>query len=350
MTSNPKERSVAPRGGPMSRRSVLLLAGVTLLAPALALAQPKPPAKMPRVAVIFVTSPPSEFQLPDPLNPAMRAFVHGMREAGYVHGRNVILDLRSLESRWQRLDDMVADLARLKTDVLHIPATPLLMRVRKLNTTIPIVWAGSSDLAGTGLVQSLSRPGGNITGMTTDVGTDVEGKRLELLLGVLPKPGRVAYLGAGEWQGSAGDGVRSIAERLGLSVFHAGATTSDYSAAMEQMRREKVNAFFVEPSATSYGFRRVIGEFAVKSGIPSSCPWSELAEQGCLMSYGVNVQEVYRRLTTHYVDRILKGAKAGDLPIERPTKFDLVVNLRTAKAIGLSIPQSFLVRADRVIE
>jgi len=331
----------------MSRRSVLLFAGVTLLAPALVLAQPKPPAKMPRVAVIFVTSPPSEFQLPDPINPAMRAFVHGMREAGYVHGRNVILDLRSLESKWERLDDMVADLVRLKTDVLHIPSTPLLMGVRKLNTTIPIAWAGATDLAGTGLVESLSRPGGNITGMTTDVGTDVEGKRLELLLSVLPQASRIAYLGAGE---SQGDGFRSTAQRLGMSVFYAGATTSDYSAAIDRIRKEKVHAFFVEHSATSYGFRRVIGEFAATSGIASSCGFSEIAELGCLMSYGPNIPEIYRRLTTYYIDKILKGGNPGDLPIERPTKFDLVVNLKTAKALGVKIPQSFLLRADRVIE
>jgi putative ABC transport system substrate-binding protein len=334
----------------MRRRTVLQLAGVTLFAPELVFAQTKAPAKIPRVAVIFVTSPPSEFQLPDPINPAMRAFVHGMREAGYVHGRNVILDLRSLESKWERLDDMVADLVRLKTDVLHIPSTPLLMRVRKLNTTIPIVWSGGTDLGGTGLVQSLSRPGGNITGMTTDVGSDVEGKRLELLLGVVPKLSRIAYLGTGEWQDSASDGFRSIAQRLSVSVLYAGATTSDYGAAMERIRHEKVHAFFVEASATSYGFRRVIGEFAATSGIPSSCPWSELAEQGCLMSYGVNVPELYRRLTTYYIDRILKGAKPGDLAIERPTKFELVVNLKTAKAVGVKIPQSFLLRADRVIE
>jgi putative ABC transport system substrate-binding protein len=301
--------------------------------------------------VIFVTSPPSEFKLPDPINPAMRAFVHGMREAGYVHGHNVILDLRSLESKWDRLDDMVADLVRLKTDVLHIPSTPLLVRIEKLDTTIPIVWSGTSDLVGTGLVQSLSRPGGKVTGMTTDVGPDLEGKRLELLLQVLPRARRVAYLGTREeWNGGGGERVRSTAQRLGLTVFHAGSTTSDYAAAFQQIHKEKAQAFFVEASATSYGFRRVIGEFAATSGIPSSCPWAELAEQGCLMSYGMNIGELYRRMTTHYIDKILKGASPGELPIERPTKFDLIVNVKTAKAIGVKIPQSFLLRADRVIE
>jgi putative ABC transport system substrate-binding protein len=245
---------------------------------------------------------------------------------------------------------MVADLVRLKTDVLHIPSTPLLMRVRKLDTTIPIVWSGASDLGGAGLVQSLSRPGGNVTGMSTDIGSDVEGKRLELLLEVVPKRSRIAYLGTGEWQGAGGGGFQSIAQRLSVSVLHAAATTSDYGAAMEQIRNAKVHAFFVEASATSYGFRRVIGEFAATSGIPSSCPWSELAEQGCLMSYGVNVPEVYRRLTTYYIDRILKGTNPGELPIERPSTFELVINLKTAKAVGVKIPQSVLLRADRVIE
>ena len=337
-------------GDRKNRRTVLQLVGVTLFAPGLVLAQTKATAKIPRVAVIFVTSPPSEFVGPDPINPGMRAFVHGMRDLGYVDGRNVILDLRSLESKWERLDGMVADLVRLKTDVMWIPSTPLLARVVKLGTAIPIVVLGTSDLVETGLVRSLSRPGGNITGFTLDVGPDLEGKRLELLLEVLPKARRIAYLGTREeWEGVPGEGVQSAARRLGVTVFYAGATTSDYGAAMAQIRKEKPHAFFVSPGATSYGFRRIIGEFAASSGVPSSCGFSEIVELGCLMSYGTNIPEVIRRLTS-YVDKILKGAKPGDLPIERPTIFELVVNLKTAKAAGVKIPQSVLLRVDRVVE
>jgi putative ABC transport system substrate-binding protein len=334
----------------MNRRAVLQLAGATLFAPMLVLAQTKPPPKIPRVAVIFVTSPPSEFVGPDPINPAMRAFVHGMRELGYVDGRNVILDLRSLEGRWERLEGMVADLVRLKTDVIHIPSTPLVARVAKLGTTIPIVASGTSDVVEKGLVQSLSRPGGNITGVTVDTGSDVEAKRLELLLEVVPKARRVAFLGTREeWESLPGDGVRSAARRLGVTAFYAGATTLDYASAIEEIRKEKPHAFFVSASPTSYGFRRIIGEFAASSGIPSSCPWSDLVDQGCLMSYGNSVQEIYRRVTS-YVDKILKGAKPGELPIERPTKFELVINLKTAQATGVKIPQSVLLRVDRVVE
>ena len=304
---------------------------------------------MPRVGFILITPTPAEFTGPDPINPAVRGFVHGLRDLGYVNGKTVIIDIRSIESQLKRLEGIVADLVRLKTDVI-VCSGSLTPRVAKLAPGVPIVMPGSVSSVGTDLIESYARPGGNVTGITMDAGPDLEAKRLSLLLEILPGARRVAYVGPNaQWESAYGGKFRSAARALNVAVINATAKVPDYSVAIERIRKENANAIFVSAASQNYGYRDQIGELLRTIGVPSTCAWGELADAGCMMSFGVDVPYAFRSLAG-YVDKILRGAKPGDLPIEQPTKFEFVVNLKTAKTLGLSVPQAILVRADRVIE
>jgi putative ABC transport system substrate-binding protein len=319
-----------------------------LCAPLWAGAQQAP--KMHRVAYLATTSPLSELIGPDPANPALRALVHGLRDLGYLEGRNLVLDIRSLEGKWERTEEFAADFARLGTDVIVLATYTLVPAVRKVTGSIPIVMLAGGDMIGSGLVQSYARPGGNITGLRTDVDTDVEAKRLELMLELAPRLTRIAYLGSLEdWEGIYGQAVQAAARRRQVQLFHAPSTSKGFAGGFAAVKSGRADAFLVAHGAVPYAFRREIGEFAATSGVPSSCAHSEAVAHGCLMSYGADLPDVFRRVAG-YVDRILKGTNAGDLPIEQPTKFELVINLRTAKRLGVTIPRSILLRADRVIE
>lgn len=320
-----------------------------LIVPSSALAQPKPAGRMPRVGFVLITPTPAEFTGPDPTNPAVRGFVHGLRDLGYVSGRNVVVDIRSIESKWDRLEGIIADLVRLKTDVI-VCSGALVSRVAKLAPGVPIVIPGQASYVGTDLIKTYARPGGNVTGITMDAGPDIEAKRLALLLEILPGARRVAYVGPGEhWEGGNGEKFRSAARAMKVAVIDAGAKVPDYSVAVERIRKEKPDAVFVSSASQNYGYRDQIGELVRTIGVPSTCAWAELADAGCMMSFGVDVPHAFRSLAG-YVDKILKGAKPGDLPIEQPAKFEIVVNLKIAKALGITLPRSVLLRADRVIE
>jgi putative ABC transport system substrate-binding protein len=287
---------------------------------------------------------------PEPINVAAGAFVRGLRALGYAEGRNLILERRSAEGTFERFASIVAELLSLNVDVIVVSSTQLAQRAREVTTAVPIVLGVSTDPVGSGLAQSLARPGGNVTGLTSDVGPDIQGKRLELLKGAVPRASRVAFLGTKKlWDVVYQKSIKAGAQALGLTVFLAEHTPTDYTGAFTLISRERPDALFVAPSSENYAQRRLIVDFATSNRLPNIHAFRESVEYGGLMSYGVNVADLFRR-AGGYVDKILKGAKPGDLPIEQPTKFELVINLTTAKALGLTIPPSLLLRADQVIE
>ncbi|MDH4172579.1 MAG: ABC transporter substrate-binding protein [Betaproteobacteria bacterium] len=306
--------------------------------------------KVHSVAYIATNSPVSALSGPDPAVPVARAFVHRLRDLGYVDGRNLRLEMRSLEGDWGRTEQVVAELMQRGIDVLLLPTSALVPRVRKVAPEVPIVMLVGSNVMQTGLVQSLGRPGGNITGLAVDVDTEIEAKRLEMLLELAPGAKRVAFVSsAAELASIYGQRVQATARRLGVALLHAESATAGYAGAFAFLARERPQALLVAHGAASYAFRREIGELARASEIPSSCAHAETVAHGCLMSYGASLAHVFVR-AADYVDKILKGARAGELPIEQPTVFELAVNLGTARAIGLEVPSSILLRADRVFD
>jgi putative tryptophan/tyrosine transport system substrate-binding protein len=201
-----------------------------------------------------------------------------------------------------------------------------------------------------GLVASLARPGGNLTGLTIDISPEIEAKRLELLKAAIPTLRRIAYLGTNAaWESAATQALRRAARLFGVEVLHVEHIPTDYGAAFAAVTRLQPDAIFASYTPETYAHRQSIAEFALKHRLPGMYPYQEMAEAGGLMSYGMSVPDLFR-LSAHYVDKILKGAKPADLPIEQPTKFELVINRRTANALGLDLPQSLLLRADRVVE
>ena len=336
----------------MKRRSVFVcLAALLGIAAAFEVAAQQS-GKVARVAYVATTSPLSEISGPVPLNPAPRGLVHGLRELGWVEGRNLILERRSAEGNLDRLPDIVAELVHTHTEVIMVPGGAVARVMKDGRFTLPIVVAGVDDLLGSGLVKSFAHPGGNVTGVLYDVDMDSDAKRLQFLLELLPKkPSRIAFLGTkADWENDIGKNVQALAEKVGIQLIHVEGATRGFANAFEVIRKQKPDALFVARGPSTYGFRHQIGEFALSSRLPSSCPGTtEFTEAGCLMSYGFSIFELFRRAASH-VDRILKGEKPGDLPIERPSTFELTINLKTARALGIVVPESFRARADRVIE
>ncbi len=300
---------------------------------------------------ISVPMPAEAIAGPVPTSPAMRAIVDRLKALGYIEGRNLILDRRSrygLDA--QGMDDLMADIVHTKPDVILLDGTGQALRASKLTSSIPIVMASSIDPVGAGLAHSLARPGRNVTGLVTDVGTSSEEKRLEIFLELLPKARRLAFVGTKrDWENPAGRAIQSIAAKRRLDLFFAEGKSSGFADALEALRRRKSEAFFIANSPSTGPFMASFAEFTLSSGIPSSGGVTEMAEQGCLMAYGQTARNFYSYAVT-YVDKILKGAKPGDLPIEQPTRFELVINMKTARALGIKVPQAVLLRADRVIE
>ena len=319
----------------------VLVAALTCAAPAYGQKD-----KVHRVAYLHTTTPLS--QLRDSVT--FPAFVNRLRELGYVEGRNLIVDLYSLEGRLERAPEILAAIVSSKADVIYTPSQSVIERNYQATGGIPVVTLATWNLVGTGLAQSLARPGGTVTGFIFDVDEGVEAKRLELLREVVPRVTRVAYLGVPLlWESPAGKRVRDAAQRLGLSLFHAAYEGADVQAASAVIAREAPEAVFVPLGVASFVYRKQIGEFVSAKRLPCIAGFKELVEFGCLMSYGVDVIDVTVR-AAGYVAKILGGAKPGELPIQQPTKFELVINLRAAKTLGITIPQMTLLRADRVIQ
>jgi putative ABC transport system substrate-binding protein len=265
-----------------------------------------------------------------------------------VEGQNFILELRSVEGQMARASEVAAEVVRLNVDVI-VTATPEITRqAQRATATVPIVMFSRAPVE-EGLVVSLARPGGNITGLTNDTGPDLQGKLLELLREGVPKLRRVAYLGPrAEWEGPGGMSARGAAGALGLNLFLAEPSPNDYTGAFDLIARERPDAIIISQDATHYPHRRLIAEFAAKKKLPTMGSYREFVEAGGLMSYGHDSRDIYRRIAI-YVDKILNGAKPADLPVEQPTKFELVISLKTAATLGLTIPQSLRVRADEII-
>ncbi len=276
------------------------------------------------------------------------AFLQGLRELGYVDGQNVFIEYRYAETKLDRLPKLAAELVGLKVDVIVVGGGAT--RVAKNATsTIPIVVGSAGDLVGGGLVVSLAKPGGNITG-STDISPDVSGKRLELLKEVLSKAARVAVLFSGSE--SDLDEVRQTeiaAGHLGVKVQRVKTRNpNEFADAYAMMLKQQANAVIFIQGADTLSHRKELSELALKHRLPSMCETSVWTEDGCLMNYGPDLLYLWRRAAV-FVDKILKGGKPADLPIEQPTKFELVINLKAAKQIGLAIPPSVLARADKVI-
>jgi putative ABC transport system substrate-binding protein len=300
--------------------------------------------KMPRIGVLAGGSPSST-------SPLREAFREGLREFGYVEGENIILEFRYGEAKGERLPDLAAELVRLKVDVIVTSSTPAIQAVKEATRTIPVVMAFSGDPVGTGLVASLSKPGGNITGLS-DIGPEISGKQLELLKEAFPTISRVAFLFNPSNQGNR---LRLKATELTagelkvqIQPFEVRSAT-DFEKVFSAISKGEAQALMTVRDPAIYNNQIRIVQFATQNRLPTMHMDSVPVEAGGLMSYGPNVPDLFRRAAA-YVDKILKGAKPADLPVARPTKFELVVNLKTAKQIGLTIPQSVLYRADKVIK
>jgi len=275
-----------------------------------------------------------------------------VRELGYVEGQNIAIESRWAEGKYDRLPGLAAELVRLKVDVLVTQAAPAIQAAKEATRTIPIVMAISGDPIGTGFVASLARPGGNITGLSL-LATELSGKRLELLKEAIPKLSRVAVIWNSSSPGMAHRfrEVQAAARALGvrLQSLEVRGDPSDFEGAFSAATKERPDGLLVvlDPFTTLH--RRRIGEFAAGSRLPAVYGSSAFPEAGGLMSYGPNIPDMYRR-AAFYVDKILKGAKPADLPVEQPRKFELVINLKTAKELGITIPPEVLLQADRVIK
>jgi ABC-type uncharacterized transport system substrate-binding protein len=322
----------------MDRRSFLgTLAGGLLAAPLVAPAQ-QPRGKSARIGLLG--------DVPSFLDEAFR---EGLRELGYNEGQNIVIEHRSPEWKYERLPGLAADLVRLKVDVI-VAASPAATKAAKQATsTIPIVFTVSGDPVADGFVASLARPGGNITGLAT-IGPELVGKQLEMLKGVAPTVSRVAVLQNPNSHRGVLRQAEGAARGLGVQLHSLEARTpSEIETAFAAMRRQRVDGILVLRDAVFRAQRAQIIALAAKNRLPAVYGLREEAEAGGLIAYGASVPQLYRRAAT-YVDRILKGAKPVDLPVEQPTEFELVINLKTAKTLGLTIPPSLLQRADQVIE
>ena len=282
----------------------------------------------------------------------IQAFESGLREKGYTLGRDVVIEYRFADGRLERLPELAADLVRLKVDVIFTGANPGTTAARRATTTIPIVMASAFNPVEEGLVESLARPGGNVTGLTLDPGEEILTKRLQLLREVSPKLSRVAVLtGIGvAFTPSQVNTLEDAGRGLGMTILPVefrGA--DDIGEAFTRIRSARADAVIVSSGPVILNQRARIAELAVKSRLLAIGPNRQLADSGFLMTYGPSTTDQWRR-ATGYVDRILKGARPADLPVEQPATFELVINLVTAKALRLTIPQSVLARADEVIQ
>jgi len=285
-------------------------------------------------------------------DPNLEAFRQGLRDLGYVEGQNLVIAYRYAEGRDERLADLAAELVRLKLDVIVTVASGATRAVQHATRTIPIVMAGGSDPVGDGLVASLARPGGNTTG-SSNLTVELPGKRLEILKEAVPQRARIAVLAnpAAPGYESAMHNLTVAAQALGLHLHVVELRSPDeLDAAFAAMPRAGADALIVvgDPLLLDSLRGRTV-DLAAKHRLPAMYSWQELVVAGGLMSYGPSLPDMHRRLAV-YVDKILQGAKPADLPVEQPTKFELIINLKTAKALGLTIPPSLLLLADEVIQ
>ena len=331
---------------PIARRRLLIAFGAgALAAPLGAFAQQQ--VKVRRIAFLAVRSRPS------PTNPEVYydAFVQGMRDLGYVEGKNLVIEWRYAEGKFERLPGLAAELVRMNPEVILTHTTPSTEALQRATSTIPIVMTSIADPVSSGFAASLARPGGNITGLSI-ITIDLSPKYLELLKIMVPALSRAAFLvnPGNSTHPATLKSVQAAARQRGVKVLPMDARTAEeIERGFASMRRERADAVIIPGDGFFIGQQRQLADLAARYRLPSMYPFREYVAAGGLMSYGQNIGDFYRRAAT-YVDKILKGAKPGDLPIEQPTKIHLAINRKTAKALGITIPQELLIRADEVIE
>jgi putative tryptophan/tyrosine transport system substrate-binding protein len=299
--------------------------------------------KVPRIGFLITSS-------PSAIAPRMDAFQRGLRELGYVDGKNIVVERRHADGDAEHLAAHAAELVRLKVDVMLSSGPTATRAAKRATSTIPIVMTFDDDPIGSGFVASLAQPGGNITGLST-LSPELSGKQLELLKEIASKVSRVAVVGTSTRQGTAPSlkELEVAAGMFGLKLDYLDIQQpKDIESVFQSVSKGRADALLVLQSPVFNSHRAQIADLAVKIRLPASYPRREFVEDGGLMSYSVNFLDLDRRSAT-YVDRILKGAKPAELPVEQPTKFELVINLNTAKQIGLTIPPNLLARADKVI-
>jgi len=325
----------------MRRRDfIIFLAGAMAAWPLAARAQQK------AMPVIGVLSPASY----DPFSTFVTAFRQGLSEAGYVEGQNLAIEYRWAEGNYDRLPALAADLVGRKVDLIMANSPPAALAAKSATSTIPIVFRGGTDPVGDGLVASLARPGGNLTGVS--LADDVTAKRLQLLSELVPRVGVIALM-VNPNAPSAERVIRDLQEAartkgLQLHVLKAG-SESEINSAFASLVQLHVDALVVAADPFLSSRREQLVALASRHAVPSSYAWREFAASGGLISYGPSLTSAFR-LVGHYAGKVLKGAKPADLPVQQPTTFELVINLKTAEALGLTVPQSMLMRADEVIE
>jgi putative ABC transport system substrate-binding protein len=303
-------------------------------------------AKVFRIGFVAGVSPPPA----EPSRSNMEALRHGLREYGYVEGQNLIIESRWANGKLDRLPELAAELIGLQVEVIVTGGTPAVIAAKKTTSTIPIVAASADNLVEAGVVASLARPGGNVTG-STRVDADFSAKRLELLRETFPKLSRLAVLSHGALGGDQEELEETQAAAASSGVQIESFQVQDpnrFITVYTEMKKKRADALIIFTSSFTSFHRRTLLELATENRLPTMCAQAAWIEAGCFMSYGPNLTEFYRH-AAYFVDRILKGAKPADLPVERPRKYELIINLKTAKQLGLTIPPNVLARADKII-
>jgi len=323
------------------REFILLLGGAAAAWPVAARAQQA--GKVPTVGYLGANTRSVDSQ-------RQPAFVERLRELGWIEGRTIAIEYRWAEGRSERFAEIAAEFVRLKVDVIVTSGTPPVLAAKQATSVIPIVFAAAGDPVGTGLVASVARPGGNVTGLSLQQ-TDTAGKRLELLREVVPGLRRLAIMANSDNLANVLDmrEAQAAARAIGLDVVTSDIRRPEDIAPAFEALKERVDALYVSGDQILNTNRMRVAVLALGARLPTMYSIREHIETGGLMYYGPNLADLYRR-SADFVDKILRGTKPGDLPVEQPTKFDLVINLTTARALGLKIPESFLLRADEVIE
>ena len=324
------------------RKKVIVLTFCAMLWPLSFLAQAQQPARILRIGILSPLSA-SSFSI------RLEAFRQRLRELGYVEGKNIVIEYRYAEGKRERLPDLAAELVGLKVDIIVTASGGAILAAKKASPTMPIVFAAAADPVADGYVSSLARPGGNITGISL-MAPDLDSKRLEILKEAVPKVARVAFLsGGGPRANLTVTEMEPAAKGLGLKLLPLEVRGLDgFESAFARAKREGAQALITSVGPLFITLRRQVLDFAAKNQLPAIYPASEFVEAGGLMSYGPNYTDSWLRVAD-FVDKILKGAKPSDLPVKQPTKFELLVNLKAAKQIGLIIPPNVLARADKVI-
>jgi putative tryptophan/tyrosine transport system substrate-binding protein len=326
-------------------RKILCLALCALLLALCSAAEAQQPGKIPRIGFLQRRVPPTSTN-PDPLGDAFRK---GLRDLGYIDGKTILIEQRYGEGRDDRLHHLIDELIQLKVDLLVIPTSQGIRAAKQATTTIPIVMVTPADPVASGFIDSLARPGGNITGITR-LTRGLSGKRLELLLEAAPEISRVGVVtgtttsGIEDYEAAA----RSL-NKITIQPLQVRGPNPDFEGAFQAAAKGRVNALITIRDAVTASYLKRIANLAIKYRLPSMNEDSPYVAAGGLMSYGTNDADQFRRAAV-YVDKILKGAKPAELPVEQPTNFELVINLKTAKQIGLTIPPNVLARADKVIK